>query len=179
MVQWLGRCPVTAQAGVQFPLGPLSGSWSSGRGRRPVTAEATGSNPVGLADILARAMPTTNQLIRKGRRRKSKRLKRGVSGSPQLSGTVLRTFILKPRKPNSAERKACRVRLTNGDEVTAHIPGEGHNIQEHSRVLVINGAGVKDLAGVTHRVVRGPGDAAPPTNVDRQQARSKYGTKRV
>lgn len=124
-------------------------------------------------------MPTSSQLIRKGRKKKQRPRKRGVTGAPQLSGTVLRTFILKPRKPNSAERKACRVRLTSGAEVTAHIPGEGHNIQEHSRVLVQNGAGVKDLAGVTHRVIRGTGDTAPPTNVDRKQARSKFGTKKL
>lgn len=119
-------------------------------------------------------MPTSSQLTRKGRRGKHRRRSKGLRGAPQRSGVVLRSYVIKPKKPNSAERKLCRVRLSNGDEVVCHIPGEGHNIQEHSKVLV-RGGRLKDCPGVRHKVVRGVGDAAPVAG--RKQARSAYGVK--
>lgn len=121
-------------------------------------------------------MATTNQLVRKGRKPPKRKAKRpALEGSPQRRGVVLRVRILNPRKPNSAERKVARVRLTNGHEVTAMVPGEGHNLQEHSVVLVRGGA-VPDLAGVRYKVVRGVIDTAGVG--DRKQSRSKYGTRK-
>ena len=120
-------------------------------------------------------MPTINQLIRKGRKRQlSKTKSPALQGNPQKRGvcTVVRTMT--PKKPNSALRKIARVRLTNGIEVTAYIPGEGHGLQEHSVVLV-RGGRVKDLPGVRYHIVRGKLDASGVE--DRKQSRSKYGTK--
>ena len=135
-------------------------------------------------------LPTINQLVRKGRKPKSKRTKapalrftrnalkgritRG-KGSPQRRGVCTQVKTMTPKKPNSALRKIARVRLTNGIEVTAYIPGEGHNLQEHSVVLV-RGGRVKDLPGVRYHVVRWALDAAGVEN--RQKGRSKYGAKR-
>ncbi len=135
-------------------------------------------------------MPTINQLVRKGRKSKQKRTKapalrltrnalkgritRG-KGSPQKRGVCTQVKVMTPKKPNSALRKIARVRLTNGIEVTAYIPGEGHNLQEHSVVLV-RGGRVKDLPGVRYHVVRGALDAAGVE--DRKKGRSKYGAKR-
>lgn len=116
------------------------------------------------------AMPTSQQLARKGRRKKKRRARR-LTG-PQQSAIVVKTFVVKPRKPNSAERKMARVRLSDGREVTAFIPGEGHNLQEHSHVLVRGGRS-KDLSGIHHKVVRGTLDCAPVEG--RKQAKSKYG----
>ena len=120
-------------------------------------------------------MTTVNQLVRKPR--KSKRAKSNVpalEASPQKRGVCTRVYTTTPKKPNSAMRKAARVRLTNGNEVNAYIPGEGHNLQEHSIVLV-RGGRVKDLPGVRYHIVRGALDTA---GVDgRTQRRSKYGTK--
>jgi small subunit ribosomal protein S12 len=121
-------------------------------------------------------MPTINQLVRKGRRlvkskTKSPALKRG----PQKRGVCLRVYTTTPKKPNSALRKVARVRLTNGIEVTTYIPGVGHNLQEHSIVLV-RGGRVKDLPGVRYHIVRGSLDAVGVA--DRKQGRSKYGAKR-
>src|SRR5688500_16193207 len=105
-------------------------------------------------------MPTINQLVRKPRRKPRKRCKsRALARRPQVRGVVLWTGIRKPRKPNSADRKVARVRLSNGFEVTAFIPGEGHNVQEHSIVLV-RGGRVRDLPGVRYHVVRGNRDVA-------------------
>ena len=135
-------------------------------------------------------MPTTSQLVRKGRKRvekastapdlqfayntlKQRRLK--LRGAPQKRGVCMQVRTLTPRKPNSALRKIARVRLSNNREVTAYIPGEGHNLQEHS-VVLIRGGRVKDLAGVRYHVVRGTLDAAGVSN--RKQGRSKYGTKK-
>lgn len=119
-------------------------------------------------------MPTNQQLIR-GKRGKSKgKRPNALEGAPQRAGVVLKTYIVNPKKPNSAERKVCRVRLSNGREVTAHIPGESHNVQEHSRVLV-RGGRVKDLPGVRYKIVRGNRDLTGVT--DRKQARSRYGAK--
>ena len=120
-------------------------------------------------------MPTINQLVRKGRKRMSKKSKAPVLEScPQKRGVCLQVKTMTPKKPNSALRKIARVRLSNGKEVTAYIPGEGHNLQEHSIVLV-RGGRVKDLPGVRYHVVRGTLDT---TGVGgRKQGRSKYGKK--
>ncbi|ACZ38467.1 MULTISPECIES: 30S ribosomal protein S12 [Sphaerobacter] len=138
-------------------------------------------------------MPTINQLVRKGRKRVIKktkapalrytnnalgryagRLRRG-KGSPQKRGVCTQVRTMTPKKPNSALRKIARVRLSNGMEVTAYIPGEGHNLQEHSTVL-IRGGRVKDLPGVRYHIIRGALDARGVEN--RKQGRSKYGAKR-
>jgi small subunit ribosomal protein S12 len=121
-------------------------------------------------------MPTINQLIRQGRREIARRDKApALRGSPQKRGVCTRVYTTTPKKPNSALRKVARVRLTNGFEVTSYIPGEGHNLQEHSIVL-IRGGRVKDLPGVRYHIVRGTLDAAGVN--DRRQGRSKYGAKR-
>ncbi len=121
-------------------------------------------------------MPTIQQLVRKGRSDKAKKNKTlALKGSPQRRGVCTRVYTTTPKKPNSALRKVCRVRLTSGVEVTAYIPGEGHNLQEHSIVLV-RGGRVKDLPGVRYKVIRGALDAAPVR--DRKQSRSRYGVKK-
>jgi small subunit ribosomal protein S12 len=121
-------------------------------------------------------MPTINQLVRKGRElQKKKTTAPALRGCPQKRGVCVRVYTTTPKKPNSALRKVARVRLTNGMEVTTYIPGEGHNLQEHSMVL-IRGGRVKDLPGVRYHVVRGTLDT---TGVNgRRQRRSKYGAKR-
>jgi len=121
-------------------------------------------------------MPTINQLVRYGRKSlKQKSASPALQGNPQKRGVCTRVFTTTPKKPNSALRKVARVRLTNGIEVTAYIPGEGHQLQEHSVVLV-RGGRVKDLPGVRYHIVRGHYDS---TGVDnRKQGRSKYGAKR-
>ncbi len=134
-------------------------------------------------------MPTINQLVRKGRKSKTKKSKSPVLGigynsrqkrhtdtnSPQKRGVCTRVGTMTPKKPNSALRKYARVRLSNGYEVTAYIGGEGHNLQEHS-VVLIRGGRAKDLIGVRYHIVRGTLDTAGVEN--RRQARSKYGTKK-
>jgi len=121
-------------------------------------------------------LPTINQLVRKGRRRiATKTNTPALQGSPQRRGVCTRVYTSTPKKPNSALRKVARVRLTNGAEVTAYIPGVGHNLQEHS-VVVIRGGRVKDLPGVRYHVVRGMLDSVGVG--DRRQGRSKYGAKR-
>ena len=135
-------------------------------------------------------MPTVNQLVRKGRRKLAKRTKAPALGitynalknavrrgksSPQKRGVCVQVKTMTPKKPNSALRKIARVRLTNGIEVTAYIPGEGHNLQEHS-VVLIRGGRVKDLPGVRYHIIRGALDTEGVDN--RQQGRSKYGAKR-
>ena len=121
-------------------------------------------------------MPTINQLIRKGRKPVKKRSKSPVLDScPQKRGVCLQVKTQTPKKPNSALRKIARVRLSNGKEITAYIPGEGHNLQEHSIVLV-RGGRVRDLPGVRYHILRGTQDAEGVG--DRRQGRSKYGTKR-
>lgn len=136
-------------------------------------------------------MPTINQLVRKGRKKIAKRTKAPAlsfsfnslknkivqgKGSPQKRGVCIQVKTMNPKKPNSALRKIARVRLTNGTEVTAYIPGEGHNLQEHSVVLV-RGGRVKDLPGVRYHIVRGALDASGVA--DRHQGRSRYGAKRA
>jgi small subunit ribosomal protein S12 len=121
-------------------------------------------------------MPTVNQLVRKGRKSKpSKRKTPALAGAPQKRGVCTRVSTTTPKKPNSALRKIARVRLTNGMEVTTYIPGEGHNLQEHSVVLA-RGGRVKDLPGVRYKVVRGALDTSGVG--DRKQARSRYGAKK-
>ncbi len=121
-------------------------------------------------------MPTISQLVRKGRQRIKKKSKTpALKGTPQKRGVCLIVRTASPKKPNSALRKIARVRLTNGMEVTAYIPGVGHNLQEHSVVLV-RGGRVKDLPGVRYHIVRGTLDAAGTK--DRKTSRSKYGAKR-
>ena len=121
-------------------------------------------------------MPTINQLVRKGRQDKVSKTKTpALKGSPQRRGVCTRVYTTTPKKPNSALRKVARVKLTSGIEVTAYIPGVGHNLQEHSLVL-IRGGRVKDLPGVRYHVVRGTLDAVGVQG--RKQGRSKYGAKR-
>jgi len=120
-------------------------------------------------------MPTINQLVREGRERARRKNKApALTECPQRRGVCIRVYTTTPKKPNSALRKVARVRLTNGYEVTSYIPGEGHNLQEHS-VVLIRGGRVKDLPGVRYHIVRGTLDT---TGVDkRKQSRSKYGAK--
>ncbi len=121
-------------------------------------------------------MPTVNQLVRKGRSTPTAKTKTpALAGAPQRRGVCTRVATVTPKKPNSALRKVARVRLTNGIEVTAYIPGEGHNLQEHSVVLV-RGGRVKDLPGIRYKVIRAALDAAGVSA--RRQGRSKYGAKR-
>jgi small subunit ribosomal protein S12 len=121
-------------------------------------------------------MPTISQLVRKGRSKVQKKTNTpALSGSPQRRGVCVRVYTTTPKKPNSALRKVARVRLTSGYEVTSYIPGIGHNLQEHSVVLV-RGGRVKDLPGVRYHIVRGTLDAVGVQ--DRKQSRSKYGAKK-
>ena len=121
-------------------------------------------------------MPTINQLIRKPRKPKPTRNKvPALEGSPQRRGVCTRVYTTTPKKPNSALRKVAKVRLTNSREVISYIPGEGHNLQEHSMVLV-RGGRVKDLPGVRYRIIRGSLDTQGVK--DRKQARSRYGAKK-
>ena len=121
-------------------------------------------------------MPTVNQLIRKGRKRSVKKTtSRALENNPQKRGVCTRVYTTTPKKPNSALRKVARVRLTNGIEANAYIPGEGHNLQEHSIVL-IEGGRVKDLPGVRYHIVRGTLDTSGVD--DRRTSRSRYGAKK-
>ena len=121
-------------------------------------------------------MPTINQLVRKGRKAQKKRNKvPALEACPQKRGVCTRVYTTTPKKPNSALRKVARVKLTNGQEVSAYIPGEGHNLQEHS-VVLLRGGRVKDLPGVRYHIIRGNLDTQGVA--DRKQRRSKYGTKR-
>ena len=122
-------------------------------------------------------MPTINQLVRQSRRDVEKKMKApALKANPQKRGVCTRVYTTTPKKPNSALRKVARVRLTNGEEVGAYIPGEGHNLQEHSVVLV-RGGRVKDLPGYRYKVIRAALDASGVA--DRKQGRSKYGAKRT
>src|SRR3984885_14918986 len=121
-------------------------------------------------------MPTIQQLIRSGRKKITRKSKSGaLDQCPQRRGVCIRVYTTTPKKPNSALRKVAKVRMTNGEEIIAYIPGEGHNLQEHSIVLV-RGGRVKDLPGVRYHLVRGTLDTAGVDN--RKQSRSKYGTKK-
>jgi len=121
-------------------------------------------------------MPTINQLVRRGRKKQIKKTNTpALKGSPQKRGVCVRVYTSTPKKPNSALRKVASVRLTNGIEVTSYIPGIGHNLQEHS-VVLIRGGRVKDLPGVRYHIIRGTLDTLGVA--DRRQGRSKYGAKR-
>ncbi len=121
-------------------------------------------------------MPTVNELVRKGRTRRIEKTKApALESCPQKRGVCTRVYTSTPKKPNSALRKVARVRLTNKIEVTAYIPGEGHNLQEHS-IVMIRGGRIKDLPGVRYHIVRGTMDTSGVA--DRKQSRSKYGTKK-
>lgn len=121
-------------------------------------------------------MPTINQLVRKGRKKEAKKSKSpALTGNPQKRGVCVRVYTTTPKKPNSALRKVARVKLTNSYEVTSYIPGEGHNLQEHS-VVLIRGGRVKDLPGVRYHIVRGTLDTLGVA--DRKKGRSKYGAKK-
>ncbi len=121
-------------------------------------------------------MPTINQLVTKGRQKVKKKIKTpALKGCPQRRGVCIRVYTSTPKKPNSALRKVARVRLTNGIEVTSYIPGIGHNLQEHS-VVLIRGGRVKDLPGIRYHIIRGTLDSAGVE--DRRRGRSKYGAKR-
>ncbi|MBE0586405.1 MAG: 30S ribosomal protein S12 [Desulfofustis sp.] len=121
-------------------------------------------------------MPTINQLVRQGRKKIVKKTNTpALKGSPQKRGVCVRVYTTTPKKPNSALRKVARVRLTNGIEVTSYIPGIGHNLQEHS-VVLIRGGRVKDLPGVRYHIIRGTLDTLGVS--DRRQGRSKYGAKK-
>jgi small subunit ribosomal protein S12 len=121
-------------------------------------------------------MPTINQLVRRGREKAKKKVKTpALQSCPQKRGVCVRVYTSTPKKPNSALRKVARVRLTNGIEVTSYIPGVGHNLQEHS-VVLIRGGRVKDLPGVRYHIIRGTMDSSGVE--DRRQSRSKYGAKR-
>jgi small subunit ribosomal protein S12 len=121
-------------------------------------------------------MPTLNQLVRKARQEAKRKIKTpALQNSPQKRGVCVRVYTTTPKKPNSALRKVARVRLTNGIEVTSYIPGVGHNLQEHS-VVLIRGGRVKDLPGVRYHIIRGTMDTAGVD--DRRQGRSRYGAKR-
>ena len=121
-------------------------------------------------------MPTINQLVRKGRQSETTKSKSpALQDCPQRRGVCTRVYTTTPKKPNSALRKVARVKLSNGTEVTAYIPGEGHNLQEHSMVLV-RGGRVKDLPGVRYKIIRGTLDTSGVR--DRKQARSRYGAKK-
>jgi len=121
-------------------------------------------------------VPTINQLIKKGRKKISKsRKNRALTSCPQKRGVCTRVYTTTPKKPNSALRKVARVRLVNGFEITAYIPGEGHNLQEHS-IVFVRGGRVKDLPGVRYHIIRGALDTAGVE--DRINSRSKYGTKK-
>lgn len=130
-----------------------------------------------VSELSSIKLPTINQLIRKGRKKIiSKSKAPAMDSCPQKRGVCTRVYTSTPKKPNSAMRKVARVRLTNGIEVTAYIPGEGHNLQEHSIVL-IRGGRVKDLPGVRYHIIRGALDTAGVAN--RKKARSKYGAKKA
>jgi len=136
----------------------------------------TGFVALGKDYVLGGRMPTINQLVRKGRAKVAKKaVTPALAGSPQRRGVCVRVYTTTPKKPNSALRKVARVRLTSGYEVTSYIPGIGHNLQEHSVVLV-RGGRVKDLPGVRYHVVRGTLDSIGVQ--DRKQGRSKYGAKK-
>ena len=136
----------------------------------------SGHGPAGIDQSTEIRLPTINQLVRKGRQDKTTKVKTpALKGSPQRRGVCTRVYTTTPKKPNSALRKVARVRLTSGIEVTAYIPGVGHNLQEHSIVLV-RGGRVKDLPGVRYKIIRGSLDTQGVKG--RQQARSRYGAKK-
>jgi small subunit ribosomal protein S12 len=146
------------------------------RPERPSTSTTDEQSTIQSNEEIAGRMPTIQQLVRKGRQDKIGKTKTpALKGSPQRRGVCTRVYTTTPKKPNSALRKVARVRLTSGIEVTAYIPGVGHNLQEHSIVLV-RGGRVKDLPGVRYKIIRGSLDTQGVRN--RKQARSRYGAKK-
>jgi small subunit ribosomal protein S12 len=144
--------------------------------RARITGRCTADPAVRAKRQRRKALPTINQLVRKGRKQAvSKSKTPALKGNPQKRGVCTRVYTTTPKKPNSALRKVARVRLTNQMEVTAYIPGIGHNLQEHSIVLV-RGGRVKDLPGVRYKIIRAALDCAAVSN--RKQARSRYGAKK-
>jgi small subunit ribosomal protein S12 len=160
---------------------PEAGSSRDAGLAQPVWAKRTGEENADsftgkIREIWVKNVPTFSQLVRKGRKPpRYKTASPALQGCPQKRGVCTRVYTTTPKKPNSALRKVARVRLTNGIEVTTYIPGVGHNLQEHSIVL-IRGGRVKDLPGVRYHVIRGTLDAAGVA--DRRQGRSKYGAKK-
>jgi len=158
-----------------------SGWVSSATATRPSAGPSRGRHTLSITQVTADrkendAVPTIQQLVRKGRQDKVSKTKTpALKGSPQRRGVCTRVYTTTPKKPNSALRKVARVRLTSGIEVTAYIPGVGHNLQEHSIVLV-RGGRVKDLPGVRYKIIRGSLDTQGVKN--RKQARSRYGAKK-
>src|SRR4051812_28029600 len=174
--------PCTAATGARFPAFRLGRGLKWPRRRptmfcRPRARLERGPRSPRPSDLNHEVrVPTIQQLVRKGRITKSDKTKTpALKGAPQRRGVCTRVYTNTPKKPNSALRKVARVRLTSGMEVTAYIPGEGHNLQEHSIVLV-RGGRVKDLPGVRYKIIRGALDAAGVR--DRKQARSRYGAKK-
>jgi small subunit ribosomal protein S12 len=159
-------CPETVRAGHHRASGSSRSTYRLGRAPLRESNIKKGNHPV----------PTIQQLVRKGRQDKvSKNKTPALKGSPQRRGVCTRVYTTTPKKPNSALRKVARVRLSSGVEVTAYIPGVGHNLQEHSIVLV-RGGRVKDLPGVRYKIIRGSLDTQGVKN--RKQARSRYGAKK-
>ena len=143
---------------------------------RNIDVLGSGQPDTKTLNLLRIFMPTINQLIRNGRKKPLKKTKvPAMDSCPQKRGVCTRVYTTTPKKPNSALRKVARIRLTNGFEVTSYIPGEGHNLQEHS-VVMIRGGRVKDLPGVRYHIIRGTLDTQGVN--DRKQRRSKYGAKR-
>jgi small subunit ribosomal protein S12 len=164
------RQPATART----PALEFDGNLQRAGARLNARVRGTETSSTNVAETRSR-MPTIAQLVRKGRESKTDKVKTpALKGSPQRRGVCTRVYTTTPKKPNSALRKVCRVRLSSGIEVTAYIPGVGHNLQEHSIVLV-RGGRVKDLPGVRYKVVRGTLDTQGVR--DRKQARSRYGAK--
>ena len=161
-----------------LPKGPASTGRSGSRTRgRPGLSRQKPRKPQAVPNRRrSKRLPTIAQLVRKGREQKTVKTKTpALKGAPQRRGVCTRVYTTTPKKPNSALRKVARVRLTSGVEVTAYIPGEGHNLQEHSIVLV-RGGRVKDLPGVRYKIIRGTLDTSGVR--DRKQARSRYGAKK-
>ncbi len=151
------------------------GHGESLKGAKPDNKTQGNTAPEKRSKTKGERVPTIQQLVRKGRQDKvTKNTTPALKGSPQRRGVCTRVYTTTPKKPNSALRKVARVRLTSGTEVTAYIPGEGHNLQEHSIVLV-RGGRVKDLPGVRYKIIRGALDTQGVKN--RKQARSRYGAK--
>ena len=176
LVHW-ARCSVTRRALINRVNQPqVPSQWLLGLGQFSSQVSRPGVWGIAASSTQGVLVPTISQLVRKGRPRPETKSKSpALERSPQRRGVCVRVFTQTPKKPNSALRKVARVRLTNQIEVTTYIPGEGHNLQEHSLVL-IRGGRVKDLPGVRYHVVRGTLDT---TGVQgRKQSRSKYGTKR-
>jgi len=176
--------PCTGPTGCWFRPFPGHSAWPAVEHPLPASYHVpSASRPVTSAAPFVRTplnhevrVPTIQQLVRKGRITKSDKTKTpALKGAPQRRGVCTRVYTNTPKKPNSALRKVARVRLTSGMEVTAYIPGEGHNLQEHSIVLV-RGGRVKDLPGVRYKIIRGTLDTSGVR--DRKQARSRYGAKK-